>query len=135
MHTRLASTTWSMPSAPALRRQSPGDPCSAVPACILNVAVQCCQPHLLLLQVNLTLLLVLLLCVQEREAEHQQRHPTGHWPETSYVLADEECLPLAEGSADCELTASDPWSVLSFGLATLTYTHTDQQSMLCCGFP
>jgi hypothetical protein len=56
--------------------------------------------HLLLLQVDLPLLLVMLLCMQEREAEQRQRHAAGHWPETSYVLADEECLPLAEGSAD-----------------------------------
>jgi hypothetical protein len=40
--------------------------------------------------------------LQERAAEQQQRHPSGHWPETSYVLADEEYLPLAEGSVDRE---------------------------------
>ncbi|KAF6263918.1 S-adenosyl-L-methionine-dependent methyltransferase [Scenedesmus sp. NREL 46B-D3] len=37
---------------------------------------------------------------KERAAEHRQRHPSSHWPVTSYVLADEECLPLADSSAD-----------------------------------
>jgi hypothetical protein len=52
----------------------------------------------------LLLLLLLLLpnLLQERAAEQQQGHPAGYWPETSYVLADEEYLPLADGSVDCE---------------------------------
>uniref|UniRef100_A0A383W7N9 Methyltransferase type 11 domain-containing protein n=1 Tax=Tetradesmus obliquus TaxID=3088 RepID=A0A383W7N9_TETOB len=37
---------------------------------------------------------------KERAAEQQARHPPGHVPETSYVLADEEYLPLADGSVD-----------------------------------
>ncbi|KAF8066190.1 methyltransferase [Scenedesmus sp. PABB004] len=42
----------------------------------------------------------MLALARERAAEYVARHPHSSWPETSYVLADEEHLPLAPGSVD-----------------------------------
>lgn len=42
------------------------------------------------------------LFLQARAEEHRQRHPNSKWPDTQYVLGDEEALPLEPGSVDGE---------------------------------
>eukprot|EP00878_Enallax_costatus_P024487 GHUV01026133.1.p1 GENE.GHUV01026133.1~~GHUV01026133.1.p1 ORF type:complete len:181 (+),score=15.56 GHUV01026133.1:358-900(+) len=39
---------------------------------------------------------------KDRAAAHQMRRHATSWPETSYVLGDEEQIPLAPSSVDCE---------------------------------
>jgi hypothetical protein len=46
--------------------------------------------------------LVLLPFLQERGEDYKRRHPGLHWPQTQYVLGDEERLPLEPGSVDGE---------------------------------
>lgn len=40
--------------------------------------------------------------MQARAEEYKQRHPGSSWPETEYVLGDEESLPLEPSSVDGE---------------------------------
>jgi hypothetical protein len=41
-------------------------------------------------------------CHQERGEEFKRRHPGSGWPQTQYVLGDEEQLPLEPGTVDGE---------------------------------
>lgn len=43
-----------------------------------------------------------LFLLQARGEEYKRRHPGSSWPQTQYVLGDEEQLPLEPGTVDGE---------------------------------
>jgi len=67
------------------------------------------------LAVNKQSLIVLPLGMQERGEAYRRRHSSSNWPETQYVLGDEEQLPLEPGSVDCEYRLDQCQAYLNFG--------------------
>jgi hypothetical protein len=45
---------------------------------------------------------VVCVALQERADTYRQRHPANSWPATTYVVGNEEQLPLEPCSVDCE---------------------------------